>query len=89
MAMSTSVDWAVKPQHKQILLKYWEYDRGGHSHIYPYMLKLNFTPVKNWHSGSVVEFPLCEREVSGSIPGRVIPKTLKMLLAALSFGAQH
>ena len=37
----------------------------------------------DWHSGSVVERPLCDREVAGSIPGRVIPKTLKMVLAAL------
>ena len=44
---------------------------------------------KNRHSGSVVERPLCDREVAGSIPGRVIPKTLKMVLAALSLGAQH
>ena len=41
------------------------------------------------HSGSVVERPLCDREVAGSIPGRVIPKTLKLVLAALSLGAQH
>ena len=41
------------------------------------------------HSGSVVERPLCDREVAGSIPGRVIPKTLKMVPAALSFDAQH
>ena len=41
------------------------------------------------HSGSVVERPVCDREVAGSIPGRVIPKTLKMVLAALSLGAQH
>ena len=41
------------------------------------------------HSGSVVERPLCDREVAGSIPGWVIPKTLKMVLAALSLGAQH
>ena len=32
---------------------------------------------------------LCDREVAGSIPGQVIPKTLKMLLAALSLSAQH
>ena len=44
---------------------------------------------KNWHSGSVVEHPLCDQEVVGSIPGRVIPKTLKMVLTALSLGAQH
>ena len=43
----------------------------------------------NRHSGSVVERPLCDREVAGSIPGQVIPKTLKMVLAALSLGAQH
>ena len=41
------------------------------------------------HSGSVVEHPLCDQEVAGSIPGRVIPKILKMVLAALSLGAQH
>ena len=41
------------------------------------------------HSGSVVERPLCDREVASSIPGRVIPKTLKMILSALSLGAQH
>ena len=41
------------------------------------------------HSGSVVERPLCDREVAGSIPSRVIPMTLKMVLAALSLGAQH
>ena len=41
------------------------------------------------HNGSVVERPLCDEEVAGSIPGRVIPKTLKMVLAALSLGAQH
>ena len=44
---------------------------------------------KDRHSGSVVERPLCDREVAGSIPGRVIPKTLKIVLAALSLGAQH
>ena len=32
----------------------------------------------------LVERPLCDREVAGSIPGRVIPKTLKMVLAALT-----
>ena len=48
-----------------------------------------FKPLLNRRSGSVVERPLCDREVAGSIPGRVIPKTLKMVLAALSLGAQH
>ena len=37
----------------------------------------------------LVERPLCDQEVLGSIPGRVKPKTLKMVLAALSLGAQH
>ena len=35
----------------------------------------------------LIERPLCDREVAGSIPGRVIPKTLKMVLAALSLCA--
>ena len=33
----------------------------------------------------LLERPICVREVVGSIPGRVIPKTLKMVLVALSF----
>ena len=37
----------------------------------------------------MVEHPLCDREVAGSIPCWVIPKTLKMVLAALLLGAQH
>ena len=48
-----------------------------------------YTLLTNRHRGSVVERPLCDREVADSIPGRVIPKTLKMVLAALSLGAQH
>ena len=43
-------------------------------------------------TGTVAQFverPLCDREVADSIPGRVIPKTLKMVPAALSLGAQH
>ena len=47
------------------------------------------TSIYHRHGGSVVECPLCDREVAGSIPGRVIPKTLKMVLVALSLGAQH
>ena len=41
------------------------------------------------HSGSVVEHPLCNREVKGSILGQLIPKTLKMELVALSLGTQR
>ena len=37
------------------------------------------------HSGSVVEHPLCDREVAGSIPSQVIPKTLKMVLVLFRF----
>ena len=33
----------------------------------------------------LLERPVCVREVVGSIPGRVIPKTFKMVLAALFF----
>ena len=33
----------------------------------------------------LLERPVCVREVVGSIPGRVLPKTLKMVLADLSF----
>ena len=33
------------------------------------------------------EHLLCDRKVAGSIPGWVIPKTLKMVLAALSLFA--
>ena len=40
-------------------------------------------------NGSVVERPLCDREVAGSIHGRVIPMTIKIELAALSLGALH
>ena len=34
----------------------------------------------------LLKCPVCVREVVSSIPGRVIPKTFKMALAALSFG---
>ena len=33
----------------------------------------------------LLERPVCGRDVVGSILGRVIPKTFKMVLAALSF----
>ena len=36
----------------------------------------------------LVEGPLSDREIMGSIPGRVIPN-LKMVLAALSLGTRH
>ena len=45
-------------------------------------------PITFEPTGAVVQLlerPVCVREVVGSIPGRVIPKTLKMVLAALSF----
>ena len=37
----------------------------------------------------LVERPLCDWEVAGSIPGRVLSKTLKMALAALTLEVQH
>ena len=40
-------------------------------------------------AGSVVEHPLRDQEVVGSIPGRAIPKALKMVPVATLLGAQH
>ena len=40
-------------------------------------------------AGSVVEHPLRDREVVGSVPGRAIPKALKMVPVATLLGAQH
>ena len=60
---------------------------GQTDHSIPWVHYLMF--IVDRHSGLVVEHPLCDREVAGSIPGRVIPKALKMVLAALSLGAQH
>ena len=37
----------------------------------------------------LVECQLCDWKIVGWIPGEVVPKTLKMVLAALSLGAQH
>ena len=36
-----------------------------------------YITMMDWHSDSVVERPICDWEVVGSIPGWVIPKTLK------------
>ena len=38
---------------------------------------------------TVVECPFCDREVLGSNTDPVLPKTVKMAVAALSIGAQH
>ena len=54
-----------------------------------YSARHGLARLKDRHSGSVVEHPLCDWEVAGSIPGRDVPNTLKMVQAALSFGAQH
>ena len=40
-------------------------------------------------TGSVVEHPLRDLEVVGSIPGPAIPKALKMVPGATLLGAQH
>ena len=45
-------------------------------------------PITFEPTGAVAQLlkrPVCVREVVGSIPGQVIPKTLKTVLAALSF----
>ena len=55
--------------------------------LFPVYLFVDFS--SQFSQYAVVECPLCDREVAGSIPGQVIPKTLKMVLAALSLGTQH
>ena len=72
-----------------LILKERRHRWYGHVECSNGAVKTAFDIQVDRHSGSVVERPLCEREVAGSIPGRVIPKTLKMVLAALSLGAQH
>ena len=37
----------------------------------------------------LIERPISGQEVAGSIPGRVIPKTLELVLVSLSVGTQH
>ena len=49
------------------------------------MIYIRFTGELNRHN-DLVECLLCDRVVAGWIPGQVIPKTLKMVLAALSLG---
>ena len=44
--------------------------------------------ILNRHAGVFVERPPRVREVVGSIPGRVIPKTLKMVVMTALLGAQ-
>ena len=44
--------------------------------------------MRTGRNSSVVERPLADREVVGSIPSRVIPKTLKMVVMASLLGAQ-
>ena len=55
----------------------------------PFLVSAILAMKNLFNISNVVEPLLCDREVVGSIPGRVIPKTLKMVLAALSLGAQH
>ena len=54
---------------------------------------LSYQVIQVQQTGTVAQLvahqALCDREVAGSIPGQVIPKTLKMVLVALSFGTQH
>ena len=58
-------------------------------HFFVFISFITKKKQKKQHSGSVVVRPLSDWEVVGSSPGPVIPKTLKMVLAALSLGAQH
>ena len=53
-------------------------------------LKKTFGPgMKPVLIAQMVERPLREREVVGSIPGRAIPKALKMVPVATLLGAQY
>ena len=78
---------------RQVLNEYILVYYGSNLDLIPLEKYLKYKKLYNaefhWHSGSVLECPLCVREVAGSIPGQVIPKTLKMVLADLSFGTQH
>ena len=49
-------------------------------------MRLHIKPVP---IAQMVERPLRERDVVGSIPGRAIPKALKMVPVATLLGAQH
>jgi hypothetical protein len=54
------------------------------------MLILFFLPLSLTHGyGSVTASPYSVEEVSGSRPGRVILKTLKIVPTASLFGAEH
>ena len=55
----------------------------------PSMLNINFIFYWTGTVAKLVECPLCDLEVVGSIPSRFIPKTLKMVLAALSLKARN
>ena len=61
--------------------------------VIPYSpLVFGQTGLSRLYTGTVAQLvgcPLCDREVAGSIPSQVIPKTLKMVPAALSLGTQH
>ena len=70
-------------------MKHFEISVLRHTRFAELRKAINRTTFNIMNCGSMVERPLCDREVAGSIPGRVIPKTLKMVLAALSLGAQH
>ena len=71
--------YSVDPDY---IPRYSESDLGPHCSLKPVRQTTRYR-----HSGSGVERPLCDREVAGSIPGRVIPETLIMVLAALSLGS--
>ena len=53
------------------------------NNVYP-CLSMGLVPI-----AQMVERPLRGREVVGSIPGRAIPKALKLVPVATLLGAQH
>ena len=78
------------------ILKLTDFGLYAYGSIRRGCLRMNYawTPFEAKVKGKPIQIfsgvaSLCDAEVAGSIPGRVIPKTLKMVLAALSLGGQH
>ena len=61
-----------------LLYKAWRY-------VYKVFTSDRYTDTE----AQLVERLLCDRKIVGLIPGGVIPKALKLVLAAISHGAQH
>ena len=60
-----------------------------HSVVRAFLVCRSLQIVQDRTVAPLTERPLCDRDVVGSIPGRVIPETLKVVFGALLPGAQH